>query len=72
MATSTFVLRGRRGSYSTGLALVTRLGVGGRREKNKKNVYMCVFPFFSAQIACFVFVVSFLVRSLFSCFLLSP
>ena len=31
LATSTFVLRGRRGTYVTGLGLVTRLGVVGRR-----------------------------------------
>ena len=28
VATSAFVLRGRRGTYGTGLALVARLGVG--------------------------------------------
>ena len=31
LATSTFVSRGRRGTYGTGLALVARLGGLGRR-----------------------------------------
>ena len=31
LVTSTFTLRGRRGTYGTGLVLVTRLGPGGRR-----------------------------------------
>ena len=31
LATSTFVSRGRRGTYGTGLALVARLGALGRR-----------------------------------------
>ena len=31
LVTSTFVLRGRRGAYGSGLALVARLGALGRR-----------------------------------------
>ena len=31
LATLTFTLRGRRGTYGSGLALVTRLVPGGRR-----------------------------------------
>ena len=33
LVTSTFTLRGRRGTYGTGLVLVTRLGPGGRRGR---------------------------------------
>ena len=42
LATSTVVLRGRRGPYGTGLALVTRLVRAGRRGAPRDAAPFCV------------------------------
>jgi len=42
LATSTFVLRGRRGTYGTGLALVARSGALGRALVASDAAVLCV------------------------------